>query len=166
MDHFGLDCANKTAKENLRPHAEACARRRAIPCTSRAPLAPAPAATPPPASVLKPLALIPPCVGRDIKHQGNVEIPRRTRGETRAMRNTLQEYAHRHGLLSSMDNVALVSMLATLESTNNIVRQHSAPKDSPDLSTAHIPDFSTPSSVFDVEESPHVDWRYSMHREL
>ena len=82
------------------------------------------------------------------------------------MRDVLQEHAHRHGILSTMEHAALVSMLATRESTNKIVPQHSAPKDSPDLPIAHIPDLSTSSSVSDVEESPHVDWRHPMHREL
>ena len=79
------------------------------------------------------------------------------------MRDVLQEYAHHHGVLSMMEHAALVSMLATRESTNKIVRQHNVPEDSPDLPTAHIPDLSTPSSVSDVEESPHVDWRNSMN---
>ena len=130
------------------------------PAPAAAPLAPAPALTTPPASVLKPPAPIPPRVGRDMKNEGNVEMPGRTRGETRAMRDALQEYAHRHGVLSTVEHAALVSMPATRESTNEIVRQHSAPKDSPDLPTAHIPDISKPSRVSDVEESPHVDWRH------
>ena len=113
-------------------------------------LSPAPASTTPPASVLKPPAPIPPRVDRDIKNEGHVEMPGRTRGETRAMRDALQEYAHRHGVLLTMEHAALVSMLATRESTNKIVRQHSAPKDSPDLPTAHIPDISKPSSVSGV----------------
>ena len=91
-----------------------------------------------------------------------MEMPGRTRGETRAMRDAVQEYAHRHGVLSTMGPAALVSMLATHESINKIVRQHSAPKNSPDLPTAHIPYISEPSSVSDVEESPHVDWRHPM----
>ena len=90
-------------------------------------------------------------------------MPGRTRGETRAMRDALQEYANRHGVLSTMEHAALVSMLATRESTNKIVRQHSTPKDSPDLPTAHIPDISKPSSVSDVEELSHVDWRHPMN---
>ena len=136
------------------------------PAPAAAPLAPAPAATISPASVLKPSVPIPPRVGRDIKHEEHVEMPGRTRGETRVMRDALQEYAHRHGLPSTMEHAALVSMLATHESTNKIVRKHCAPKDLPDLPTAHIPDLCTPSSVSDVEKSPHVDWRHSMHREL
>ena len=91
-------------------------------------------------------------------------MPGRTRGDTRAMRDTLQEYAHRHDVLSMVEHAALDSILATRESTNNIVRrQHSSPKDSPDLPTAHIPYISKPSSVSDVEESPHVDWRHPMN---
>ena len=94
-----------------------------------------------------------------------MEMPGRTRGETRAMRDALQEYAHRHDLLSTMEHATLVSILSTRESANKIARQHSASKD-PDVPTAQIPDLSTPSSVADVEESLHVDWRHSMHREL
>ena len=85
------------------------------PAPAAAPLAPAPASTTPPASVLKPTAPITPRVGCDIKIEGNVEMPGRTRGETRAMRDTLQEHAHRHGILSTMEHAALVSMLATRE---------------------------------------------------
>ena len=117
------------------------------PAPTAAPLAPAPASTTPPASVLKPPAPIPPRVGRDIKNEGHVEMPGRTRGETRVMRDALQEYAHRHGVLSTMEHAALVSMLATRESTNKIVRQHSAPEDSPDLPTAHTPDISKSSNI-------------------
>ena len=120
------------------------------PAPAAAPLASASASTTPPASGLEPPAPIPPRVGRDIKNEGHVEMPGRTRGETRVMRDALQEYAHRHGVLSTMEHAALVSMLATRGSTNKIVRQHSAPKDSPDLPTAHIPDISKPSSVSGV----------------
>ena len=86
-----------------------------------------------------------------------MDMPGRTRDETRVMCDALQEYTHRHGVLSTMKHAALVSKLATGELTNKIVRQHSVPKDSPDLPTAHIPDRSIPSSVSDVEESLHVD---------
>ena len=88
-------------------------------------LSPAPVSTTPPASVLKPPALIPPRVGRDIKNEGHVEMPGRTRGETRAMRDALQEYTHRQGVLSTMEHAALVSMLATRELTNKIIRTSS-----------------------------------------
>ena len=77
-------------------------------------------------------------------------MPGRTRGEPRVVCDASREYAHRHGLLSTIEHAALVSMLATRESINKIVRKHSAPNDSPDLPTAHMPDRSTPSSVSDV----------------
>ena len=52
---------------------------------------------------------------------------RRTRGETRAMRDVSRECAHHHGLLSRMDHhAALVSMLAKGRSTNEAVRQYNA----------------------------------------
>ena len=79
------------------------------------------------------------------------------------MRDALKEYAHRHGVLLMMEHAALVSMLATRESINKIVRQHSSPKTSPDQPTSHIPDISKPSSLSDVEESSHVDWRHPMN---
>ena len=63
------------------------------------------------------------------------------------MRDALQEYALRHGLLSTMEHAARVSILATRESTNKTVRQHSALKDSPDLPTAyHAGTFNMPAS--------------------
>ena len=61
------------------------------PAPAAAPLAPAPASTTSPASVLKPPAPMLPRVGRDIKNEGLVEMPGRTRGETRVMRDALQE---------------------------------------------------------------------------
>ena len=163
MDHSGPDCANKTVENTYVTMPKSVPVAALSPSPAAAPLAPAPTSTTPPASVLKPPAPIPPRVGRDIKNEGNVEMPGRTRGETRAIRDALQEYAHRHGVLSTMEHAALVSMLVTRESTNKIVRQHSAPKDSPDLPTAHIPDISKPSSVSEVEDSPHVDWRHPMN---
>ena len=131
------------------------------------PPAPAPAATlpPPPAPTSNSPAPIPPRVNRELEHEGYVEMPGRTRGETRTMRDASREYAHRHGI--PLDHAAMVSMLAKGEATNEIVRQHGASKDSPDLLTAHASDLPTPNNVSDVEKSPHVDiWRHSMHQEF
>ena len=75
------------------------------------------------------------------------------RGETRTLRDASRDYAHRHGL--PLDHAAMVLMLAKGEASNEIVRQHGASKDSPDLPTAHASDLPTPSHVFDVEMSPH-----------
>ena len=94
-----------------------------------------------------------------------MEIPGRTRGETRALRDASRHYAHRHGI--PLVHGAMVSMLAKGEATNEIVRQHGASKDSPDLPTAHSSDLPTPNNVSDVEKSPHADiWRHSMHQEF
>ena len=131
------------------------------------PPAPAPAATLPPPSTRtsNSPAPFPPRVSRELEHEGYVEMPGRTRGETRALRDASREYAHRHGIL--LDHAAMVSMLAKGEATNEIVRQHGASKDSPDLPTAHASDLPTPNNVSDVKKSPHGDiWRHSMHQEF
>ena len=158
MDHSGPDCAKQNTEGYLCSHAEVCVRRRAISCTSRRFASSRTGGDDTAYIGIETPAPVPPRVGRDIIHEGNVEITGRTRGGTRVMRDVLQEYAPRHGVLSRMEHAVLVSRLVTGESTNKIVRQHSTPKDSPDLPTAHIPDLSTTSSVSDVEESPHVDW--------
>ena len=87
-----------------------------------------------------------------------MEMPGRTRGEIRALRDASREYIHRHGL--PLDHAAMVSMLAKGEATNDFVRQHGASKDSPDLPTAYASDLPTPNNVSDVEKSPYADiWR-------
>ena len=131
------------------------------------PPAPAPAATlpPPPTRTLNSPAPIPPRVSRELEHEGYVEMPGRTLGETRALRDASQNNARRHGI--PLDHAAMVSMLAKGEATKEIVRQHGASKDSPDLPTAHASDLPTPNNVSDVEKSPHADiWRQSMHQEF
>ena len=131
------------------------------------PPAPAPAAIlpPPPTRTSNSPAPIPPRVSRELEHEGYVEMPGRTRGETRALRNASRDYAHRHGI--PLDHAAMVSMLEKDEATNEIVRQHGASKDSPDLPTVHASDLPTPNNVSDVEKSPHADiWRHSMHQEF
>ena len=100
---------------------------------------------------------------RDIYVPMPQSVPERTRGETRALRDASREYAHRHGI--PLDHAAMVSMLAKGEATNEIIRQHGASKDSPDLPTAHESDLPTPNNVSDVEKSSHADiWRHSMHQ--
>ena len=66
-----------------------------------------------------------------------------------------------------MNHAAMVSMLAKGEATDEIVRQHGASKDSPDLPTAHALDLPTPNNVPNVEKSPHADiWRYFIQQEF
>ena len=94
-----------------------------------------------------------------------MEMPGRTRGETRALRDASRDYAHRHRIL--LDHAVMVSMLVKCEATNGIICQHGASKDSPDLPTAYASDLPTPNNVPDVERSPHSDiWRHSMHQEF
>ena len=82
-------------------------------------------------------------------------MPRRTRGETRALRDASWGYAHRYGI--PLDHAAMVSMLAKGEATNEIVRQHGASKDSPGLPTAHALDLPTPNNVSGLKKLPHAD---------
>ena len=86
------------------------------------PPAPAPAATlpPPPTRTSNSPAPIPPRVSRELQHEGYVEMPGRTRGETRALRDASRYYAHCHGI--PLDHAPMVSMLAKGEATNEIVR--------------------------------------------
>ena len=66
-----------------------------------------------------------------------------------------------------MDHAALVSMLATRESIDEAIRNHSPPSESLDMPTAPVSEIHTPTSVSEAEASPHADiWRHSMDREL
>ena len=66
-----------------------------------------------------------------------------------------------------MNHAAMVSVLAKGEATDEIVRQHSASEDSPDLPTAHALDLPTPNNVSNVEKSSHADiWRHLMQQEF
>ena len=53
-----------------------------------------------------------------------------------------------------MNHAAMVSMLAKGEATDEIVPQHGASKDSPDLPTVHALDLPTPKNVSNAEKSP------------
>ena len=48
----------------------------------------------------------------------------------------------------------MVSILAKGEVINEIIHQHGASKDSPDLPTAHASDLPTPNNVSGMEKSP------------
>ena len=123
---------------------------------------PAPLASPPPVPMSNSPAPISPRVSDELAHDGYVEMPGRTRGETPAMRDESQEYAHRHGL--PLDHAALVSMLDKGKEIHEIVDEHGA---SLDLPTARASDLHTPANVSEAETSPHGDiWRHSMKREF
>ena len=167
MDNPDPGCANRTAEGYLRPNAAVCARRRAISCTRchSASSRTGRDTTPTPYTNVELPGSDSPRVGRELEYEGYVEMPRRTRGETRALRDASREYTYHHGL--PLDQVAMVSMLAKGEETNEIIRQYGTSKDSPGLPTAHASDPPILNNVSNVEKSPHVDiWRHPMHQEF
>ena len=126
--------------------------------------APTPASTmpPPPTPMTNSPAPIPPRASRELAHDGYVEMPGRTRGKTRALRDPSREYTHRNGL--PLDHAALVSMLGEGEAINEIVRQHGV---SPDLPIARASDLHTLTSISEVEALPHAEiWRQSTNGEF
>ena len=54
-----------------------------------------------------------------------------------------------------MNHAVMVSILAKGGAIDEIVRQHGASKDSPDLPTAHALDLPTPKNMSNVEKTPH-----------
>ena len=91
-----------------------------------------------------------------------MELPGRTRGETRAMRKASREYARRHDM--PLDHAALVSILDKGEAIHEIIHEHGT---SPDLPTARASDLPTPANVMEAETSPHANiWRHSMNRKF
>lgn len=107
----------------------------------------------------KPSTPISASVRRELEHEGYQGMPGRTRRETRALRNASRESSHRHDILSTVYDPALVFMLATRQSVDEAVRTHCVPNSAPDL--------TTPNTTSDVEKSPHADaWRYSINKEF
>lgn len=86
--------------------------------------------------------------------------------ETRAVRDRSWEYDHRHGLLSTMDHAALVSMLK-LENRSTRLFETSARRMNRRVCHLHLCRKLHPISVSEAVASPHADiWRYAMVREL
>ena len=128
---------------------------------------PAPAAAPVPASdnaapapPRNPTASIRDHVVRELGHEGDVRMPGRTRGKTRAMR----ESPHSMGLMS---HAALAQGIATREAFDEAFREHELPRPDADLPTAPASDVPTPSTVAEAESSEHAAiWRDSRTREF
>ena len=115
-----------------------------------------------PIPMLNSPAPILPRISHKLEHERCVDMRGRARGETLAMRSATREYVHCHGL--PLDHAAMVSMLSKGESTNEVIHQHGASINSPDLPTAHASDLPTPNNGSYVETSPHPHiWRHSMH---
>ena len=107
----------------------------------------APAAAPVPASdnaapapPRNPTASIRDRVVRKLEHEGDVRMPGRMRGETRAMR----ESPHSMGLMS---HAALAQGIVTREAFNEAFREHELPPPDADHPTAPVSDVPTPSTV-------------------
>ena len=89
-----------------------------------------------------------------------MHMPSRTRGETRAMR----ESPHSMGLMS---HAALAQGLAIREAFGKAFREHELPPPDADLPTAPASDVPIPSTIAEVESAEHAAiWRGSMTREF
>ena len=87
-------------------------------------------------------------------------MPGRTRGETRAMRDS-------HHSMGLMSHAVLAQKLATHEALDEAFREHGLPKAEIDLPTAPASDLPTPSPVAEAESSEHAEiWRRSRSREF
>lgn len=74
-----------------------------------------------------------------------------------------REFSHQHDLLSTVNHVALVSMLATRQSTDQATHADCTPIDAVDLLITPASDPTTPNHVSDVDKSPQADaWRQAM----
>ena len=136
------------------------------------PIQPTPAATTAPAAAPEPAsdyaAPAPPRnqtasirdrVVRELGLEGVVRMPGRTRGETRAMR----ESPHSMGLMSH----ALAQGIATREAFDDAFREHELPPPDTDLRTAPVSDVPTPSTVAEANSSEHAAiWRDSRTKEF
>ena len=129
--------------------------------TTTPPAAPVPAPdnaapTPPRQSTAPP----PDRVVRELGHEGDVRMPGRTRGETRAMRESPRSM----GLVS---HAALAQGIATREAFDEAFREHELPPPDADLPTAPASDVPTPSTFAEAESSEHAAlWRDSRTREF
>ena len=99
-------------------------------------------------------------VVRELGHGGDVRMPGRTRGETRAMRQS----PHSMGLMS---HAALAQGIATREAFDEAFREHELPPPDADLPTAPASDVPTPSTVAEAESSDYAAiWRDSGTRKF
>ena len=123
----------------------------APPTTAPAPASASAAPTPLP----NPPASIPDRVVREPEHEADVRMPGRTRGETRAMR----ESPHR---LSLIPRATLAQGMATREAFDEAFREHELPPPDADLPTAPASDVPIPSTITEAESSEHAAiWRGS-----
>ena len=135
--------------------------------TTTPPAAPVPAPdnaapTPPRQSAAPRQSTAPPPdrVVRELGHETDIHMLGRTRGETRAMR----ESPRNMGLMS---HAALAQGIATREAFDEAFREHELPPPDADLPTAPASDVPTPSTFAEAESSEHAAiWRDSRTREF
>ena len=107
-----------------------------------------------------PTTSIPDRVIWELGHEADVRMPGRTRGETRAMR----ESVHSGGLMS---HVALAHGTATREAFDEAFQEHELPPPNADLPTAPASDVPTPSTIAEAESLEQAAiWRDSRTREF
>ena len=98
------------------------------------------------------------CVVWELGHEGDVRMPGRTRGKTRAMRESSM------GLMS---HAALAQGIATREAFDEAFHEHELPPPDADLLSAPASDVPTPSAVAEADSSEHAAiWRNSRTREF
>ena len=115
------------------------------------------AAPPPPPN---PTASVRDRVVWELGHESDVRMPGRTRGETRAIRESL----HSMGLMS---HAALAEGIATREALDEAFREHELPPPDADLPAAPASDVPTPSTFAEAESSEHASmWRDSRTRKF
>ena len=99
-------------------------------------------------------------VVRELGHEGDVRMPGRTRGETRAMRESPR-------IMGLMSHAALAQGIATREAFDEAFHEHELPPPDADLPTAPANDVPTPSTVAEADSSEHAAiWRNSRTREF
>ena len=97
-------------------------------------------------------------VVRELGHEGDMRKPGRTRGETRAMRESPRS-------MGLMSRAALAQEIATREAFDEAFREHELPPPDADLPTAPASDVPTPSTVAEAESSKQAAiWRDSRTR--
>ena len=87
-------------------------------------------------------------------------MPGRTRGKTRAMRDS-------HHSMGLMSHAALAQGLVTRKALDEAFRDHELPKPEADLPIAPDSDLPTPSTITEAEAAEHAEiWRGSRAREF
>ena len=113
-----------------------------------------------PAPPRNPTTPIPDRVVLELGHEADVRMPGHTRGETRAIRESL----HSVGLMS---HAALAQGIGTREAFDEDFQEHELPPPKADLPTAPASDVPTPSAIAEAESSEYAAiWRDSRTREF